>query len=99
MQVGQQVGCPTSDTKALANCLRASDPKAVTLAYKQQLVNLASKSRSPRWVLRTQEAPCAFEGALAWLPGVVKQCLGPSRGTTMTDFTVTLPQAGARCAE
>ncbi|XP_040387554.1 bile salt-activated lipase isoform X1 [Cygnus olor] len=41
-RVGQQVGCPISNTTALANCLRVSDPKAVTLAYHLQLVNLAS---------------------------------------------------------
>ncbi|KAM9324308.1 bile salt-activated lipase [Gastrophryne carolinensis] len=39
-QVASKVGCPTEDTAALANCLRASDPKAVTLAYKLDLSNL-----------------------------------------------------------
>uniref|UniRef100_A0A8C3GH08 Carboxylic ester hydrolase n=1 Tax=Cairina moschata TaxID=8855 RepID=A0A8C3GH08_CAIMO len=36
------LGCPISNTTALANCLRVSDPKAVTLAYHLQLVNLDS---------------------------------------------------------
>ncbi|XP_050764066.1 bile salt-activated lipase-like isoform X3 [Gymnogyps californianus] len=41
-KVGQHVGCPTDTTAALANCLRVSDPKAVTLAYHLQLINLPS---------------------------------------------------------
>ncbi|KAM4019018.1 bile salt-activated lipase [Anomaloglossus baeobatrachus] len=39
-QVASQVGCPTHDTAALANCLRATDPRAVTLAFKLELGNL-----------------------------------------------------------
>ncbi|KAM5146377.1 bile salt-activated lipase-like [Mantella aurantiaca] len=40
-QVAQNVGCPVHDTAALTNCLRVSDPKAVTLAYKLDLANMA----------------------------------------------------------
>ncbi|OCT67110.1 hypothetical protein XELAEV_18038392mg [Xenopus laevis] len=32
-KVAEKVGCPVHDTAAMANCLRISDPKAVTLAY------------------------------------------------------------------
>ncbi|NWR86595.1 CEL lipase, partial [Furnarius figulus] len=39
-KLGEKVGCPTDNTKALANCLRISDPKALTLAYHLQLTNL-----------------------------------------------------------
>ncbi|KAG9471269.1 hypothetical protein GDO78_015336 [Eleutherodactylus coqui] len=39
-QVASGVGCPVNDTAALANCLRQTDPKAITLAYQLQLLNL-----------------------------------------------------------
>ncbi|KAM4663370.1 bile salt-activated lipase [Discoglossus pictus] len=38
-QVASKVGCPVDDTAALANCLRVTDPRAVTLAFKIALVN------------------------------------------------------------
>ncbi|KAM7088092.1 LOW QUALITY PROTEIN: bile salt-activated lipase-like [Ciconia maguari] len=41
-KLGQKVGCPTDNTTALADCLRVSDPKAVTLAYHLQLIHLPS---------------------------------------------------------
>ncbi|NXJ61738.1 CEL lipase, partial [Rostratula benghalensis] len=41
-KLGEKLGCPTDDTTALANCLRTSDPKALTLAYHLQLINLPS---------------------------------------------------------
>ncbi|XP_009978204.1 PREDICTED: bile salt-activated lipase-like, partial [Tauraco erythrolophus] len=39
-KLAEKVGCPTDTTAALANCLRISDPKAVTLAYHLELINL-----------------------------------------------------------
>ncbi|XP_073496753.1 bile salt-activated lipase-like [Phyllobates terribilis] len=39
-QVASRVGCPVDDTAALAKCLRATDPRTVTLAYKLELGNL-----------------------------------------------------------
>ncbi|XP_075041428.1 bile salt-activated lipase-like [Mixophyes fleayi] len=39
-QIGAKVGCPVDDTAALSNCLRVSDPRAVTLAFKLDLANL-----------------------------------------------------------
>ncbi|XP_056396114.1 bile salt-activated lipase-like [Hyla sarda] len=39
-QVASKVGCPVDDTTALANCLRATDPRTLTLAYKLDLTNL-----------------------------------------------------------
>ncbi|KFQ41809.1 hypothetical protein N333_08576, partial [Nestor notabilis] len=41
-KLGQSVGCPTDNTTALANCLRISNPKSLTLAYHMQLINLPS---------------------------------------------------------
>ncbi|KAK4811585.1 hypothetical protein QYF61_016892 [Mycteria americana] len=41
-ELGQKVGCPTENTTDLANCLRVSDPKALTLAYHLQLIHLPS---------------------------------------------------------
>ncbi|XP_062497074.1 bile salt-activated lipase [Pezoporus occidentalis] len=41
-ELGQSVGCPTDNTTALANCLRISNPKSLTLAYHMQLINLPS---------------------------------------------------------
>ncbi|XP_061333103.1 bile salt-activated lipase [Pezoporus flaviventris] len=41
-KLGQSVGCPTDNTTALANCLRISNPKSLTLAYRMQLINLPS---------------------------------------------------------
>ncbi|XP_064532888.1 bile salt-activated lipase-like [Pseudopipra pipra] len=39
-KLGEKLGCPTDNTATLANCLRVSDPKALTLAYHLQLTNL-----------------------------------------------------------
>ncbi|NXA77103.1 CEL lipase, partial [Thryothorus ludovicianus] len=39
-KLGQKVGCSTDNTTILANCLRSSDPKTLTLAYHLQLTNL-----------------------------------------------------------
>uniref|UniRef100_A0A8D0HAI8 Carboxylic ester hydrolase n=1 Tax=Sphenodon punctatus TaxID=8508 RepID=A0A8D0HAI8_SPHPU len=39
-KVAEKVGCPTDNTTALANCLRVTDPKAVTLAYHLYMVDL-----------------------------------------------------------
>uniref|UniRef100_A0A8U8B651 Carboxylic ester hydrolase n=1 Tax=Geospiza parvula TaxID=87175 RepID=A0A8U8B651_GEOPR len=42
LRLGQKekVGCSTDNTTVLANCLRISDPKALTLAYHMQLTHL-----------------------------------------------------------
>ncbi|XP_061867947.1 bile salt-activated lipase-like [Colius striatus] len=40
-KIGEKVGCPTDNSTVLAECLRISDPKAVTLAYHLQLINLS----------------------------------------------------------
>ncbi|XP_069841960.1 bile salt-activated lipase-like [Dendropsophus ebraccatus] len=39
-KVASKVGCPVDDTAALANCLRVTDPRAITLAYTLDLTNL-----------------------------------------------------------
>ncbi|XP_054502613.2 bile salt-activated lipase-like isoform X3 [Agelaius phoeniceus] len=39
-KLGEKVGCSTDNTTVLANCLRISDPKALTLAYHLQLTHL-----------------------------------------------------------
>ncbi|XP_058709760.1 bile salt-activated lipase-like isoform X3 [Poecile atricapillus] len=39
-KLGEKVGCSTDNTTVLANCLRISDPKTLTLAYHLQLTNL-----------------------------------------------------------
>ncbi|XP_063209060.1 bile salt-activated lipase-like isoform X1 [Chroicocephalus ridibundus] len=39
-KLGQKVGCPLDNTTVLANCLRTSDPKTLTLAYHLHLINL-----------------------------------------------------------
>ncbi|XP_053328380.1 bile salt-activated lipase [Spea bombifrons] len=39
-QLASRVGCPVDDTAALANCLRGTDPRAITVAYKLELGNL-----------------------------------------------------------
>ncbi|XP_074871784.1 bile salt-activated lipase [Carettochelys insculpta] len=40
IKIAQKVGCPTSDTVAMGNCLRVTDPKALTLAYHLDMINL-----------------------------------------------------------
>ncbi|XP_063794569.1 bile salt-activated lipase-like [Pseudophryne corroboree] len=40
-QIAGKVGCPVHDTAELANCLRSTDPSAITLAYQLSLVNLS----------------------------------------------------------
>ncbi|NXG45307.1 CEL lipase, partial [Psilopogon haemacephalus] len=39
-KIGEKVGCPIDNSTVLASCLRVSNPKALTLAYHLQLVNL-----------------------------------------------------------
>ncbi|XP_063000666.1 bile salt-activated lipase [Elgaria multicarinata webbii] len=39
-KIAQHVGCPTDNTTVLANCLRITDPKALTLAYHLDVLNL-----------------------------------------------------------
>uniref|UniRef100_A0A672UFC8 Carboxylic ester hydrolase n=1 Tax=Strigops habroptila TaxID=2489341 RepID=A0A672UFC8_STRHB len=46
-KVTWNVGCPTDNTTALANCLRISSPKSLTLAYHMELINLPCKSSTP----------------------------------------------------
>ncbi|XP_017665410.1 PREDICTED: bile salt-activated lipase [Lepidothrix coronata] len=40
LQLGEKLGCSTDNTTILASCLRAADPKKLTLAYHLQLTNL-----------------------------------------------------------
>ncbi|XP_070586335.1 bile salt-activated lipase-like [Erythrolamprus reginae] len=40
IKVAHKVGCPTDNTTVLANCLRVTDPKTLTLAYHLELTNL-----------------------------------------------------------
>uniref|UniRef100_A0A8D2IWM7 Carboxylic ester hydrolase n=1 Tax=Varanus komodoensis TaxID=61221 RepID=A0A8D2IWM7_VARKO len=39
-KIAQHVGCPTDNTTVLANCLKVTDPKALTLAYHLNVLNL-----------------------------------------------------------
>ncbi|XP_029467137.1 bile salt-activated lipase [Rhinatrema bivittatum] len=39
--VARNVGCPTEDTAALVNCLKITDPRAITLGYHLDLTKLA----------------------------------------------------------
>ncbi|XP_075690825.1 bile salt-activated lipase-like [Rhinoderma darwinii] len=39
-QLASRVGCPVNDTAALANCLKKTDAKAITLAYQLAFTNL-----------------------------------------------------------
>lgn len=43
-KVAEKVGCPTDNTTAMGNCLRVTDPQAVTLAYYLPMVNLQCES-------------------------------------------------------
>ncbi|KAJ6651611.1 hypothetical protein lerEdw1_020791 [Lerista edwardsae] len=43
LQVAQIVVCPTYNTTALANCLRVTDPEALTRAYHLEVLNLPCK--------------------------------------------------------
>lgn len=39
-QIAEKVGCPTDDTARMAGCLKVTDPRAVTLAYKMPLAGM-----------------------------------------------------------
>ncbi|XP_054582939.1 bile salt-activated lipase [Eptesicus fuscus] len=39
-QIAKKVGCPLDDTARMAKCLKVTDPRALTLAYKLPLVGL-----------------------------------------------------------
>ncbi|XP_048201627.1 bile salt-activated lipase [Perognathus longimembris pacificus] len=39
-KIAQKVGCPTDDTGRLARCLKVTDPRALTMAYKMPLAGL-----------------------------------------------------------
>lgn len=36
-QIAEKVGCPVDDTSKMAGCLKITDPRALTLAYKLPL--------------------------------------------------------------
>lgn len=36
-QIAEKVGCPVDDTSRMAKCLKITDPRALTLAYKMPL--------------------------------------------------------------
>lgn len=38
LQIAKKVGCPEDDTAAMASCLKATDPRSLTLAYRLPLV-------------------------------------------------------------
>ncbi|XP_075434905.1 bile salt-activated lipase [Ascaphus truei] len=38
-KIAAKVGCPVDDTGALANCLRVTDPRSISMAYELELVN------------------------------------------------------------
>ncbi|XP_070811737.1 bile salt-activated lipase [Pituophis catenifer annectens] len=40
IKIAHKVGCRTDNTTVLANCLRVTDPKALTLAYHMEVTNL-----------------------------------------------------------
>uniref|UniRef100_A0A670YJY3 Carboxylic ester hydrolase n=1 Tax=Pseudonaja textilis TaxID=8673 RepID=A0A670YJY3_PSETE len=40
IKIAQKVGCPTDNTTVLADCLRITDPKTLTLAYHLDVINL-----------------------------------------------------------
>nr|XP_010973713.1 bile salt-activated lipase [Camelus dromedarius] len=39
-KIAEKVGCPVDDTSRLAGCLKVTDPRALTLAYKLPLIGL-----------------------------------------------------------
>ncbi|XP_036769924.2 bile salt-activated lipase [Manis pentadactyla] len=39
-RIAEKVGCPTDDTARMAGCLKVTDPRAVTLAYKMPLAGM-----------------------------------------------------------
>ncbi|XP_004677919.1 PREDICTED: bile salt-activated lipase [Condylura cristata] len=39
-RIAGKVGCPVDDTSKLANCLKITDPRAVTMAYKMPMVGM-----------------------------------------------------------
>ncbi|NXA34926.1 CEL lipase, partial [Eudromia elegans] len=41
-KIAEAVGCPIDNTTVLANCLRDTNPKTLTMAYHQELTNLPS---------------------------------------------------------
>ncbi|XP_013915092.1 PREDICTED: bile salt-activated lipase [Thamnophis sirtalis] len=48
IKTAQKVGCPTDNTTVMANCLRITDPKTLTLAYHLELTNLRCKTEWER---------------------------------------------------
>lgn len=92
------MGCSTDNTTVLANCLRLSDPKALTLAYHLQLINLPSKSPS----LLSGPSPTLGSPNLLQDTGStarsVEVVLVPFRkGTLMTELAATFLQSDAHC--
>lgn len=39
-QIAEKVGCPMDDTARMAGCLKVTDPRALTLAYKMPLAGM-----------------------------------------------------------
>ncbi|XP_029787351.1 bile salt-activated lipase-like [Suricata suricatta] len=44
-RIAEKVGCPTDDTARMAKCLKVTDPRALTLAYKMPLAGMECEWR------------------------------------------------------
>lgn len=45
LQIAEKVGCPLDDTAKMAKCLKVTDPRALTLAYKMPLAGMECECR------------------------------------------------------
>lgn len=45
LQIAEKVGCPLDDTARMAKCLKVTDPRALTLAYKMPLAGMECEWR------------------------------------------------------
>lgn len=53
-QIAKKVGCPMDDTARMAKCLKVTDPRALTMAYKMPLAGMDCE-----WGLHVGGGPCS----------------------------------------
>ena len=70
-QIAEKVGCPLDDTARMARCLKVTDPRALTLAYKMPLAGMECEWGLPggggRYSWRREQLPGPRRGPVTRL--------------------------------
>lgn len=69
LQIAEKVGCPLDDTSRMAKCLKITDPRALTLAYKLPLAG-----RECEWRLLGEPGGAPGRERAGHAPGEERNC-------------------------